>query len=482
MEQLEITLSFACFLATFVLVGWGIARRTDNTEAAYITGGRSFGRYVTGLSAGAASNSGFIMIGAVGAGYAIGLSALVFPLGWLLGDLIFWTYFADKVNRTARNTDSYTVPDLISARVKHRETIIRTRTVAAITTIGFVSFFCAAQLLAAGKTVGIIFNVDINIGIIISGVVIVLYCFRGGLSASIWVNFIQAIMMLVTTLGMLALVTYHEGGMGEIVTGLRAVDPALLTFSGSYSLIGLICAFIGFAVTGFGADFSTPQFIVRLAACKSPEEAAKAKWVYIGFLQLTWVSMVLFGMILRLTFPDLADPELGLPTFANSMLPPWLIGVVMAGVFACIASTVDSQILVISNAITIDLMPKLHEKIFTKLGMYLQYTTTIIVGASLIFVSTTLTSSVYTIIQFAGASIGGAFAPAILIVTMNWRTSTPAIIICMVIGAIVSIVWEMIGLNAFMLSTLPAMTASLILHRILMSLQLFNVETAGIVN
>ena len=102
MQSVGTLFSFGCFILLFIVIGVVASRRGTGTESDYILGSRSFGRIFIGLSAGSASASGFLMVGASGSGYAIGLSALVIPIGYFLGDLVFWLFFPARLNRVSR--------------------------------------------------------------------------------------------------------------------------------------------------------------------------------------------------------------------------------------------------------------------------------------------------------------------------------------------------------------------------------------------
>ena len=98
--------SFCFFIILMIIVG-NIAswRKKQHTAEDYLVAGRSHGKFMIALSAAASAVSGFIMIGAVGAGYMLGLKALLMPLGWLFGDIVFWMLFPDRINRRARNSN-----------------------------------------------------------------------------------------------------------------------------------------------------------------------------------------------------------------------------------------------------------------------------------------------------------------------------------------------------------------------------------------
>ena len=90
---------FLTLAATFgtAILGRLRAGRADSDED---LAGRRLNRWFIGLSAGAAGNSGFIVTGAVGLGYAGGVHWLLMPFGWMLGDLIFWRLFPAALFRS----------------------------------------------------------------------------------------------------------------------------------------------------------------------------------------------------------------------------------------------------------------------------------------------------------------------------------------------------------------------------------------------
>ena len=111
-----ILLSFSVFVVVFLGVGAFAAKRSAPTEVDYLLGNRSFGAWFVGLSAGATGNSGFIMLGAVGMGYTMGLSGVIMALAWFLGDLVFWSFFPKSlivwlVIVTAARYQSFSVPE-----------------------------------------------------------------------------------------------------------------------------------------------------------------------------------------------------------------------------------------------------------------------------------------------------------------------------------------------------------------------------------
>ena len=61
----------------------------------------------------------------------------------------------------------------------------------------FLSTYAAAQLNAGSKSMHILFDIDYKLGAIIGGIIVLLYCFSGGIRASIWTDVAQSIVMII---------------------------------------------------------------------------------------------------------------------------------------------------------------------------------------------------------------------------------------------------------------------------------------------
>ncbi len=464
-----ILLSFSVFVVVFLGVGAFAAKRSAPTDVDYLLGSRSFGTWFVGLSAGATGNSGFIMLGAVGMGYTMGLSGVIMALAWFLGDLTFWSFFPEKFNRVARDRDCSTVPELLSSGLSGRGGIA-VRQLAGLLIVVLIGAYTAAQFSAAAKTLNVFFDLNMNVGIIVSALAILAYCTTGGLRASLWTDVVQAIIMLGITTGMLTAAYLAAGGFGAVHDGLYAIDPALTRFTGTFTTWTLTAFVVGYAGAGFGFGISQPQVIVRLLAGRSPEEVRKAKWIYVLFIQYTWLCMALFGMAVRLLIPGIDDPEQALPVYAFQNFNPWLVGVILAGIFSAIASTADSQVLVSSSSLAIDVAPGFYEKMSARFGVRYQQAVTFVVGMLAALAAIFFSSSVFTLIIFALSMLASSLGPAMFNVILKRPTSTLAISSCMVVGLAVAVSWRVLGYNETLNESLPGFLAGLVVHDIIVRL------------
>ena len=98
-------------LGTFIVAYLG--RRHSKRVASATLSGHRLNKWLVGLSAGATANSGFVVTAAVGLGYSFGVQWLLLPLSWLLGDVVFWLFFPQRINATGRAVRATTMTDVI---------------------------------------------------------------------------------------------------------------------------------------------------------------------------------------------------------------------------------------------------------------------------------------------------------------------------------------------------------------------------------
>lgn len=464
---MAIALSFCFFVILMVVVGNISARRKrKHTAEDYLLAGRIHGRFAVALSAASSAVSGFIMIGAVGAGYTMGVIALMMPLGWFFGDLVFWILFPDRINQRSRDHNCNTVPEFISESAAGSR-ISLVRKYLAVVIIVLVGGYAVGQYLAVGKAVSVVFDISIPAAVIISGVVILAYSAKGGLESSIPTQFFQALIMLITTLGMLSVAIWLGGGPSELMDSLRSTHPELLSFKVGQSWWLSLLFFAGFSGAAFAFNMGTPNLLVRIMAARSPEEAVKSRWVYMGFMQATWLSMSLFGLLMNVFFPDIADPEQALPVFSQEYLHPVISGAVMAGIFASVASTLDGQVLVVSSSFAVDVSPGFYQRMTGRFGLRYQSMVTIFVSCAVGAVAILLKDStnVFDVIVISASAMGGTVGVAFFITLMRWRTSVPALLTGLVAAILTALAWRHYGLSQYILEAAPSFIAGLITHQ-----------------
>ena len=163
------------------------------------------------------------------------------------------------------------------------------------------------------------------------------------------------------------------GGVSAVVTKMQAIDGFLDSFPKGLALPGMAGALL-FVISWMFAGFSVigqPHVMVRFMTLSDTGSMNRARFWYYTWFTAFYLVATGVGLLSRIYFADMGsmDTELALPTMALQLLPPVLVGLILAGIFAATMSTADSVVLSCSAAVTHDLLPhKIEHRLLIKLG------------------------------------------------------------------------------------------------------------------
>jgi sodium/proline symporter len=461
---------FGLCLGLFFVVAAFAQRGAVPVESDYLAGSRRFGTWVVGLSIAGANNSGFMFLGAVGAGYQIGLAALWWPIGALIGDLVFWAIFPARINQLARERGALTVPQLISgAQVGKAADPLRS--VAGLLVFVFMAVYLISQFYAGGKVINAVYPAfPAAGGSFLTAALIVAYVTKGGIRASIWTDVAQALLMIVVAGCCFVYVVVKLGGISSAIQRVFSQKPWLLEPTSGHAASGVLLVVGGFALVALGFGLGQPSAIVRLVAGRTPAAVRNARWIYLTYTYTLWAGMTVFGILMAVHFPSIADPEQAFPLFAKTDLSPFFSGIAIAGIFCAVASTASAQLLVCSSSLAVDISSRMRDW-GRKSGLRFQYVVTVIVGM-LAAVGAALNEkfSIYSLVLYVTGALGCAIAPAVLIAVMHWSASARSLIAAMIVGTVVSVSWHYFGLSATSSEVGPGIMIALLVNWVLVRL------------
>ena len=450
-----IALSFILFLILFTVVGVYAATQKQNTTTDYLLAGRNVNPWAIALSALSTGQSGFLFTAQVGYSYTQGISSIWLAIGWAIGDYLAWTLVFKRLRQVSEKSESETVPAFLAQRQSgHRLISI----ISALITIFFLGTYAAAQLLAGSKALNSLFGWNYAWGIIIGAIIVVVYCFSGGIRASIWTDSVQTIVMIGALLLLLVYTIIAGGGVGNLYSDLGQIDTNLIALFPSDLAWGFLPFFIGWLVAGFGA-VGQPHIVVRAMALDSADNMGKARDIRTICGIITAFAAIAIGLAGRVLIPNLADPELALLDLSQELLPGILVGVMLAGLFAATISTADSQILSCSAALTQDLFPGLAKSYkFAKIG-------TLVVTAIVLVIALANNDSVFGLITFAWSILASGLGVLLILRSYNKPVSTPIAIAMMIVGVASSMIWKLaLGLSGAVYEVFPGMIAGFLVY------------------
>ena len=356
----NVTTSLIVLLLILVgpIIGIWTSKRHSRTQG-HSESDLRFGTFVTGLSASASANSGSVIIGAAGLGFFMGVSALWLALGYWLGDIIFWYFFADKLVRRVQETGVDTIGELI-AQQSYNRSLIPLR-VAALVAIFAVGLYCVAQFLAVGKIAMEFFDLEVAHAVALVLFIGVISILLGGLGSSMMVNVYQAFLMLCSAGIISGFVGFAAFADFSVLTNAEGAERLLDPFYG-YSGMDLVLFVTTFIFQGLLFAMCNPHVLARITK-GNVDQIPKIRWLYMGFMQTLWWLMTAVGVSLALLAVTSLDPDSASIAFAASVMPPIVLGIFIAGIAAAALSTGEAQLLVIANALVMDLAPNSFQKL-----------------------------------------------------------------------------------------------------------------------
>ncbi|ETT84426.1 MULTISPECIES: sodium/proline symporter PutP [Bacillus] len=459
--KIEIMVSLAIYMAGMLYIGyWSYKKTSDLSD--YMLGGRGLGPAVTALSAGASDMSGWMLMGLPGAMYATGLSSVWIAIGLLIGAYANYLIIAPRLRTyTEVANDSITIPDFLENRFKDRTKILRF--VSAIVILVFFTFYASAGLVSGGRLFENSFNLDYKIGLFVTVGVVVAYTLFGGFLAVSWTDFVQGCIMFIA-LVLVPIVAFTDvGGVTETFNTIKQVDASHLDMFKGTTILGII----SFLAWGLGY-FGQPHIIVRFMAITSIKDLKTSRRIGIGWMTISIIGAMLTGLIGIAYYAKnnatLQDPEMVFVTFSNILFHPYITGFLLSAILASIMSSISSQLLVISSAVTEDFYKTFFRRNASdKELVFIGRLSVLVVAMIAVVLAYHPSDTILTLVGYAWAGFGSAFGPAILL-SLYWkRTNKWGVLAGMIVGALVVITWvQILSLKATMYEMVPGFFCSLL--------------------
>jgi len=438
-----VILSFLIILLVIALVGLSAGRLSKPNKADYYLAGKSLSPWIVGLSAMATNNSGYMFIGLIGFTYMVGLPSIWLMIGWILGDFLISRTVHKKFNEAAAKNSNVTYASVIGAWSQQGQFITKF--------IGLLSFvflivYASAQFVSGGKTLMVIFGWDLWLGIGIGSVIVFMYTMAGGIRASIWTDVVQAFVMVFSMAILVVACIVNMGGINIVFEEWLLIDNFLNFFPSEIEHSTFLKTIypISWLVAGLFV-IGQPHIMVRFMALKDPELIERARYHYYSWYVIFYFLAFCIGMLSKIYLDtnNNFDPELALPLMAIELLNPFIIGVIIAGIFAATMSTADSLIINCSGNISQDLF---KSKKFSNTEIKLITFAVALVSTAIALMNN---NSVFLIVIYAWTLLGISFAPLIIILSMGKKITTKTYIIGLIIGIVSFFVINYFGINNY---------------------------------
>ncbi len=430
--------AFVIYLA--VMLGIGLVCYFVTKDLAdYILGGRGLGAPVAALSAGASDMSGWLLLGLPGAIYAAGMNQIWIGVGLVIGAYLNWQFVAERLRiYTEVARDSLTIPDYLDNRFGDETRILRVISAGVI--LLFFTFYVSAGLVAGGVLFKETFGLDYRLALWLGTAVIVSYTFLGGFLAVCWTDFVQGMMMFIALIIVPIVAVGHLGGWEQVTAAVVAVDPRYNDVFTDMTVMGIV----SLMAWGLGY-FGQPHILARFMAVRLPRDVPLARLINIAWMVFGLYGAIFVGYsgIAYFSAQPLANPETVFIQFCQALFHPWAAGFLLAAILAAIMSTIDSQLLVCSSALTEDIYrPFIRRTASDRELVMVGRLSVVAVAVVAGLLAGDPESRVLGLVSYAWAGFGAAFGPVILLSLFWRRMNRNGAAAGLVAGAITVVIWK----------------------------------------
>ncbi len=428
--------AFLCYVVLIFGIGYLASRRIKKTAEDVHLSGREHGTWTSALSGSASTESGFVLLGMVGMGYAVGLNALwIVPAG-ILGYWINWHLLGQKLKTRSLQTGAITMPDLIRRSTGNSKISKVAAVLASVLAIIFLTAYTTAQFSAAGKALSAQFGISHALGVASGALLVIIYSGMGGFRAVAWSDNLQAAMMAFCLIFVPAIAIVAAGGLGQVFDALRQIDPNLVDpFSGA-SGFGMIAATVPWLMLALAYP-GQPHAVARLIASKDTVRFGNAYGIAAIWFAVVYTGAVLLGMTARAAFADIGgigdDPETALPVLAAHFLPAVIVGITVAAIIAAITSTADSTLLSAASTVTLDGVERTALKGRINI-LWLTRFAILILGGVAAWLALDEEGIVFELVLYAWSGLGASLGPAVLYCALARLPNASAALAGLIVG------------------------------------------------
>lgn len=413
------------FMALMLAIGVWVRRGRGFGEdfvQQYFIGNRRLGGFVLAMTTVATYSSVSSFVGGPGMAWKVGFGWIYMAVVQVTAIFLVLGIFGKRVAMLSRRFDAVTVVDIIRERFESNG-------LAMLAALVIVLFFCGtmtAQFVGGARLFAAATGYSYEMGLLLFGLVVVLYTSIGGFRAVALTDTCCALMMMVGIVVLLYYVLAAGGGYQAILSGLHAEHPELFEpLSAGKMPLGLY--FTQWLLVGI-CTIALPQSVVRGISYKDTHSLHRAMLigtVVVGFMNIG----VNFTGILAHGVLDGPEASYGsvdniIPLTIARAVPPELVGLAIIGPLAASISTISGLLIVASSAIVKDVyLAHMRAKGRTVKAVHLSrlsVVTTAALGVLVFALALTPPSLIWIINMFAFGGLETAFF-WMLLLGLYWR-------------------------------------------------------------
>ena len=346
------------FLIVFA-IGFYFARK-ERSSTDYFLASRDIGWFAIGASLFVSNISTEHFIGLAGSGASTGLAVGHFEwLACLILLVLGWVFVPFYLR-----SNVFTMPEFLERRFNRQCAVY----LASISIVAYILTKISVHLWAAAIVLERVVGWSPMEAAIILVIATGVYTIAGGLSAVIYTEVVQTLVLLTGAIALTFIGLHRVGGFA----GLRAAVPDAYfhmikpVSDPNFPWTGI---FFGAPILGIWY-WCTDQVIVQRVLSARDEGHAKAGTIFAGFLKILPVFLLVVpGLIAYALYRDLfkmnaagqvTNGDIAFPTLIINLLPTGLVGLMIAALLAALMGGMASVFNSASTLVTLDFYKKLR--------------------------------------------------------------------------------------------------------------------------
>ena len=290
------------------------------------------------------------------------------------------------------------------------------------------------KIYATGVFVSVGLGYDLKTSVLVSGLVMLLYTFMGGLWAVVVTDFIQFIILTLGVVVLFPLVFSHISSIEFFTSNAPGgfLSPISEPFSPLY-----VFAFYLLIILSYNGNWAFAQ---KFYSVRDERAARKAGMLAVVLKLLGPPLFILPAMAARSLMPELLQPpnspQYTYAALSLKFLPAGLMGLMIAAMFSATMSTLSGDYNVMASVITEDIYRRLFDKEATQRRLVIVgRVATLVVGALTITIGISLIASARkglfeVMVTVFGLFVGPMLIPmlaGLLIRSVTWRGAAAGI-------------------------------------------------------
>lgn len=412
-------------VAYIILTGYLSVRWSGKTNDDFMTGSRGLPTFIIGVLLMSQFIGAVTLVGTAQTAFSSGVAAMWSVIAATIGFIIYGLFIVKKLYGTGGFTISGILESKFGPSTKYIVSIIM---IYALFLTNVANYISGASILST------ILNMNLNVAMIVVGIVGTFYFCIGGMKSVAYVTAIHTFVKylgLVVTLGVALFLTK---GLGPVMHGL---PHYYFTGAGKIGW-GTI---IGWIITSTGSIFSTQYILQSISSSKSAKSAQKATFLAAGITLPLAFILALIGVCARYLFPKI-DSLYALPVFISHM-NVGLAAIVATGLLAAVFIAVSALSLGAVSLIVQDFYVP-HWKPEPKQQLHVTRIISVVVGL-LPIVFASITPQVLSMSFFTKAVRVSIAIVAVVAFYLPHFSDTRGANISLVGTAIISTVWFVMG-------------------------------------